>query len=107
MANPKIGKLNTDIAKAKAKIAGLQARLRELEREKVRLEDLDIVALVRSERISDAELNTLMASLRRDNPEPAGTPASAMEAPEPAGASVQASGTSRQEDTRNANRNEN
>ena len=68
MTNPKIEKVKSDIAKTKAKISEYQAKLRELEREKVRLEDLEIVALVRGERISDAELDTLMRSLRKQEP---------------------------------------
>jgi hypothetical protein len=68
MTNPKIEKVKTEMEKTKAKIAELQAKYRDLEREKIRLENEDIVALVRSERISDAELSALMRSLRKEEP---------------------------------------
>jgi len=64
MNNPKIDKVNLEIEKTKAKISEFQTKLRGLERQKTDLEDAQIVALVRSERISDAELTALMASLR-------------------------------------------
>jgi flagellar biosynthesis chaperone FliJ len=68
MANQKIEKAKTEIDKAKAKISDWQAKLRELEREKTRLENEQIVALVRSEKISDAELGALMKSFRKEGP---------------------------------------
>lgn len=68
MSNPKIEKVKADIEKTKSKIAALQSKLREQEREKIRLENEDIIALVRSERLSDAELNALMLSFRKEEP---------------------------------------
>ena len=68
MTNPKIGKINSDIAKVKAKISDYQAKLRALEKQKVDCENERIIALVRSEKISDAELTALMQSLRKDEP---------------------------------------
>ena len=68
MKNPKIEKVKAEIEKAKAKVAEHQAKLRDLEREKIRLENEQIVALVRSEKISDAELSALMRSLRKEEP---------------------------------------
>ena len=91
MTNPRIEKVKTEIEKTKAKISEFQAKLRELEREKTRLENEQIVALVRSEKISDAELTALMKSLRRD---------------EPAEVAVSDKST-RLEETRNANFDEN
>jgi hypothetical protein len=73
MTNPKIEKIKADIERTKAKIAEYQAKLREQERDKTRLENEQIVALVRGERISDAQLTALMASLRKDTPPEAGT----------------------------------
>jgi DNA-binding helix-hairpin-helix protein with protein kinase domain len=90
MNNPKLDKAISDIARTKAKIAEHQGKLREQEREKIRLENEQIVALVRSERISDAELNALMQSLRREEPNPAEATVSAKENP-------------RQEERRDAN----
>ena len=56
MTNPKIEKVKTEIEKTKAKIAEYQSKLRGLERQKTEFENEQIVALVRSEKISDAEL---------------------------------------------------
>jgi hypothetical protein len=95
MTNPKIEKVNLEIEKAKVKISEFQAKLRALERQKTDLENAQIVALVRSERISDAELTTLMASLRSNGKDET-----------PSATSVYES-TSRQEETRNANKDEN
>jgi hypothetical protein len=66
MKDSKIGKVKAEIEKTKAKVAEYQAKLRDLEREKIKLENEDIVALVRSEKISDAELTALMRSLRKE-----------------------------------------
>jgi len=68
MGNPKIERVANDIEKAKAKISELQAKLRELEQTKTKLENEHIVALVRSEKISDAELAALMKSFRKEGP---------------------------------------
>ena len=70
MTNPKIEKTKTEIEKTKAKISEFQAKLRALERQKTDLEDEQIVALIRSEKISDAELTALMNSLRKEKPSP-------------------------------------
>ena len=67
MTNPKIEKVKSDIEKTKSKISAHQAKLRDLEREKTRLENAQIVALVRSEKISDAQLSTLMDSIRKED----------------------------------------
>jgi len=67
MTNPKIEKVKSDIEKSKSKISALQAKLRDLEREKTRLENEQIIALVRSEKISDAQLSTLMDSIRAED----------------------------------------
>ncbi|MDR1059623.1 MAG: DUF4315 family protein [Clostridiales bacterium] len=75
MHNPKIEKAAAEIEKTKAKIAELAARLREQERAKTRLENEQIVAIVREERISDAELSSLMGALRRARPPEAEAPA--------------------------------
>jgi len=67
MTNPKIEKVKSDIEKTKSKISAHQAKLRDLEREKIRLENAQIVALVRSEKISDAQLSTLMNTIRNED----------------------------------------
>jgi hypothetical protein len=47
MNNPKIKKVDAEIDKTKAKVAEFTAKLRELEKEKIRLENDDIVAVIR------------------------------------------------------------
>ena len=69
MTNPKLDKTKADIEKVKARIADYQGKLRDLERKKTDLENEDIIALVRREKISDAELNALLRSIRASNPE--------------------------------------
>lgn len=54
--NPKIEKLTREIEKTRDKIAELQARQRDLEKQKTELENTDIVALVRSLNLSPEEL---------------------------------------------------
>jgi flagellar biosynthesis chaperone FliJ len=68
MDNPRIEKVKAEIEKTKAKINEYQAKLRALERQKVELENERIVALVRGEKISDAELDMFMQSLRKGKP---------------------------------------
>jgi hypothetical protein len=70
MTNPKIKKVEAAIGKTKAKLAEFTARLRDLEKEKIRLENDDIVAAIRKAGLekhldklnvymSDAELSAL------------------------------------------------
>jgi predicted nuclease with TOPRIM domain len=66
MNNPRINKISEEIDKTKSKIAELQTKLRSLEKQKESLENEQIVALVRSRKISDAELELLMQSLKND-----------------------------------------
>lgn len=75
MNNPKIEKVKTEIEKAKAKILEAQAKLRALERQKTELENEQIVAIVRSERISDAELSALLQSFQKKETKPASSKA--------------------------------
>jgi hypothetical protein len=64
MDNPKIKKLKTEIITTKKKIADLNAKLRDMERKMTVLENEEIVAAFRSEKISDAELSKLLLSIR-------------------------------------------
>ena len=68
MNNQRIEKVTDDIERTKAKIVEYQAKLRTLERQKTELENERIVALVRCERISDAQLHELMNSFKKDKP---------------------------------------
>lgn len=67
--NPRIDKVIADIAKTKAKISEFQSKLRELERQKVRLENDHFVEIIRRENLSDAELSTLTDLLRKNHAE--------------------------------------
>ena len=58
--NPKIERVCKDIDKTKGKISELQARLRELERQKTELENTEIVETVRGMDISLADLAVLL-----------------------------------------------
>lgn len=58
--NPKIERVCKDIDKTKGKIGELQARLRELERQKTELENTEIVETVRGMDISLADLAAML-----------------------------------------------
>lgn len=65
--NPKIEKLAKEIDKTREKIAELQAKLRDLEKQKTELENTDIVALVRSLNLTPQELSAFIKG-RQENP---------------------------------------
>lgn len=72
--NPKIEKLAKDIEKTKAKIAGQQARLQDLEKQKTELENTDFVAVARSYHLTPQELAEFlktrqMASAQESSPQ--------------------------------------
>lgn len=67
--NPKIEKVEAEIEKTKAKLATLQLRLRDLERQKTELENAEIVALFRSENLTEGEFAAFIRSMR-SNPAP-------------------------------------
>jgi hypothetical protein len=69
ITNPKIEKQKGEIEKTKAKIAEFQAKQREQEKQLRMLEDLEIVARFRSERVSDAHLGAARRSDWGENPE--------------------------------------
>lgn len=60
--NPKIKKINKEHAKNVAKIAELQARQAELEKQRTELENLDIIGLVRNVGLSPDQLAALIRS---------------------------------------------
>lgn len=88
--NPKIEKIDKDIARAREIITQAQGRLRELEAKKTELENTDIVAAFRA---SDIPLAKPAAYIRqfRDTPVPA--------PPEPPPASTGYTYTTTEEDT--------
>lgn len=65
--NPKISKIDTELAKTKQKISGLQAHIRELEQQKTELENTDIVGLVRGSGMTSQELAALFQAFREKN----------------------------------------
>lgn len=62
--NPKIEKLGVEIAKTKAKIETMQARLREMEKQKTELENTDYVSIARSYDMTPAELAEFLKAMR-------------------------------------------
>nr|WP_308624659.1 DUF4315 family protein [uncultured Eisenbergiella sp.] len=60
--NPKIEKLTKEIEKTRDKIAELQAKQRDLEKQRTELENTDIVALVRSLNLSPEGLAEFIKS---------------------------------------------
>ncbi|WP_369282981.1 DUF4315 family protein [Oscillibacter sp. GMB15532] len=53
--NPKLLKVMEEITKTKDKIADFQTKLRELERQKTELENAEIVAIFRKEKMTEEE----------------------------------------------------
>ena len=69
--NPKIKKIDTEYEKNAAKITELQARQRELEKQRLELENLDIIGLVRGMGLSPDQLAALIkAAPPQPVPEP-------------------------------------
>ena len=62
--NTKIERISKEIDKTKGKVADQQARLRELEKQKTELENLEIVDAVRGMNISFADLAALLKSAK-------------------------------------------
>lgn len=65
--NPKIIKLREELEKTRAKIAMLQERSRDLEKQIRELENIDIIGLVRAEGYTLEQFAELLKTLR-DNP---------------------------------------
>ena len=61
MANNKLDRIDAEIAKTREKISEQQARLKELLAQKTELENLQIVQLVRSMRLSPHELSAMLS----------------------------------------------
>ena len=64
MTNPKIEKVANAIAKTKNIIADNQNKLRELERQKIKLENDEVVALFRREKLNEDEFAALLRTGR-------------------------------------------
>ena len=65
--NPRIQKVMGEIEKTKTKIAEFQARLRELERQKTELENAEIVAIFRKEKMTEDEFARFVSSMGAKN----------------------------------------
>ena len=66
--NPKIKKINTEYNKNAAKIAELQARQAELEKQRTELENLDIIGLVRNFGLDPDQLAAIIQANRPTQP---------------------------------------
>ena len=66
--NPKIKKIDAEYEKNAAKITRLQARQRELEKERLELENTDIIGLVRGMGLTPDQLAALIQSGRAAAP---------------------------------------
>ena len=62
--NVKIERISKEIQKAKEKVSEFQARLRELEKQKTELENMEIVDTVRGMDISLADLAALLVATK-------------------------------------------
>ena len=62
--NPKIERVGKDIDKTKDKISEFQTRLRELEKQKTELENMEIVEAVRGMDISLADLAAMIKATK-------------------------------------------
>ena len=62
--NPKIKKINTEYEKNAAKIAELQGRQAELDKQRTELENLDIIGLVRGMGLDPDQLAALIRAAR-------------------------------------------
>jgi hypothetical protein len=62
--NPKITRVLGEIDKTKARIAEAQARLRDLERQKVELENAELVAAMRGMKATPQEFEAFLAARR-------------------------------------------
>ena len=60
MANNKIDRINKEIAKTREKITEYQNKLKGLEAQKTEAENLEIVQLVRSMKMTPQELNAML-----------------------------------------------
>ena len=59
MTNPKIEKVNIAISKTKTQIADFQAKLKDLENQKIMFENEEIVAMFRREKFNEDDLAKL------------------------------------------------
>ena len=63
--NPKIIKVNSAMEKTKEQIAELQARLKDLEKQKIQHENYEIVAMFRREKLNEDDFAALLQTRRK------------------------------------------
>ena len=80
--NPKITKVNAAIDKTKEQIAELQTKLKDLEKQKTQLENDEIVAMFRREKLNEGEFAALLQSGRQKPLQLSSTQAKPQEIPE-------------------------
>lgn len=68
--NKKLSKILTEIEKTKEKLSEQQTKLRELERQKTELENVEILELIRSTKMNTDELSIFLKAFRKKS----GTP---------------------------------
>ena len=68
--NPKIIKVNSAIDKTKEQIAELQAKLKDLEKQKTQFENDEIVAMFRREKLNEDEFAALLQTGRHKKQPP-------------------------------------
>lgn len=73
--NPKIIKIETELEKTKEKISELQDHARELEQQKIELENTGIVGLVRDAGMNPQELAALIQAFHENIRKPLSRPA--------------------------------
>lgn len=66
----KIEKINEEIVKAKAKMTEIQGKIRDLERQKKEAEDIEIVAAIRSGRMSERDMFAMIRKFKRNETKP-------------------------------------
>jgi hypothetical protein len=69
MTNPKIEKVKTAITKTKSIIADQQSKLRDLEKQKIQLENDEVIAMFRREKLNEDEFAALLRSGREAGPD--------------------------------------
>jgi len=66
MTNPKIKKITTSIEKIHVQIAEYQSKLRHLEKQKTQLENEEVIAMFRRERLNEDEFAALLQAGRQN-----------------------------------------
>ena len=68
--NKKLSKILIEIEKTKEKLSEQQTKLRELERQRTELENVEILELIRSTKMNPEELSTFLKAFREKSETP-------------------------------------